>query len=492
MQLPPYLPDFIPENGISEEKGKQDKIEIEIEGFTAWGANTDEIDSILTYMGLPPPVYDGNKRTRIRQNHGDVYGWLFNTIDTGEWKTERTVEIRKTRLEIEPEQPGGEAPPPMQPPLFTGNCKWSVVEDAEQPPTPWKMTGKLDLSINPTRFMLHRPKDESLPKGILKRNVIRFGGEAPNDKNDNFLPLAGSFRVAPTPQEWQESVSRYLKKIVQSVGGELERVCEYALNPRKINELTFNVKRVETYWEFAVEDPGSLLRDLEEHIRTFSSRYRGLRTYDTVNSGIDWDKAFLEIQTATGEWLKIYAKTGRRIRIEVVHRLTGEERFQFPRTYAIIGQAHRSNKHKFDSEEEVISFLERLRERAAMVVNEFLCHVAEQTRVISSPVSSGQALLDIAWALQPHREAAYPLIALLIHNQCISMASWPEAWQKALRSLRQKGIIEMIEDRKVYRITAHYRSALAQLKKLGCFPVLEKKEVRVQHRVTPVQQQETA
>lgn len=498
MQLPPpYLPEFIPQSGITEEKGKQDKIEIEIEGFQAWGANTDEIDAILNYLGAPPPVYQGNKRTRTRQNHGINYGWIFNTIDTRKWNAERTVQIRKTPLKIE--QSGKETPSLIPPPLFSGFCKWTVEEDADKPLTPLKLTGKLVLSINPTRFLLHRPKDENLPKGILKRNARPHSiDEASYDKEDNWLPISGTYRVTPTPEEWQEGLSRYLKKIVQSVGNELKRACSQVGNDCKIDALKFNVKKVETYWEFASEDSTGLVRDLEMHIRTFSRNYRGMRTYDTVNSGIDGDMPILEIQTAIGEWLKIYAKTKRRIRIEVTHLLTGDERFQFPREYASIGEAHRSNQHTFSSKAGVLSFLDRLRERAAKVVDKFLRHVAEQSRVISSPVSSDQALLDIAWALQNYRNAARPITSLLINNQCISMAQWPDAWQRAIDSLREKGIIRMVEDQKVYRIADRYRSAVAQLKKLGCFPVLENKpappqangglnsegnKVRVRHRV---------
>ena len=82
----------------------------------------------------------------------------------------------------------------------------------------------------------------------------------------------------------------------------------------------------------------------------------------------------------------------------------------------------------------------------------------------------------------------YSLTSLLINNQCISMARWPDSVQRGLDSLIQQGIIRKVENRKVYLVTSRYRPALEELKKLGCFPILKeketpKREVRVGHQV---------
>jgi len=482
MQLPSYLPIFLTESEVLPETGKQDKIEIEINGWTAWGSDEEQIDCILKFLGAPPPVYQGKKRTRTRQNHGNAYGWIFNTINTSKLQAERTVDIRKTQLEIEHTSAG--APPPIAPPLFSGKCKWKVADAGGV--TPWKLIGKLDLSINPTRFVRHRPAVENLPKGIQARESIFQDpyGEVALDGNDNWLPLSGRLQAAAIPEKWQHHISRYLNGIVEAVRSEIERVCVQHLNQCDTGSLIFNVKRVETYWEWISPDPVLLIRDLERYFRTFSGRYRGKRTYEATESGINVNMPILQIQIGSGEWLKVYAKTNHRIRIEITHKLTGRDRFQFPRQRNSAGQSHRPSTHAFKSTSDVLLFFDRLRTRAAKIVNDFLRHIASQAKIASSHISGYDALLNIAYALSSNHTAAFTLTSLLINHGCVSMARWPEHISHAITALRSHGIIEPVAKRRVYVVTEPYRHALEMLCEHASFPILIAKG-RTRRRNTP-------
>ena len=479
--LPPYLPTFALDALVLPETGKQDKIELRIGKWTAYASNQEDVHGIYSRLGPPPPIYDQHgRRTRLRQNHGNAYGWIFNSIDTREWFWKRTVNIRKLPLDIEGEQ--AESPSVLPPPLFKGSCEWRTAPgEGEQ----IFLTGTLDLILNPTRFVRHQSVLNNTPSGFQKRNETRlppFQEWPLKPGDDNWFPLWGRLYSRLGPEQWRNHLHRYLRGVEDAFQVELERVCAAFTIPHERTERSYSVKSVESYWEWLSPDPLKIVEDLIPHARTFSSRFRGERVYNVdADNGESGDVRILRIEHAPGEWLKIYAKTNRRIRFEVIHTLTGANRFQFPRELDAQGTVRRLSGHTFNSQAGVHRLFDRLRTRAATVVNAFLQHVAHQAQIVPSHISAYNALLNVVRAMPNDFPSAVTLTSLLIHSGGITPGG-DDAKIQAIDALRALGVIEPSLNRKRYVPTAAYRHAFQMLRAHANFPILT---ARVRRRNPP-------
>lgn len=457
---------------VTPDTGRQDKVEISI---GCWNIPVvhehEDVFFILTRLGAPPPVYEGATRTRTREEHGEAYGWIFNTIDPNLPKKRYPVDVRKEPLTIEGRLER------VAPPLFSGKCEWTVKENAGD--YPYVLKGRLHLEINPTRFLRHRPIAKPLPRGVQKHLSLPSprDGEVCFDGNDNWFPLSREIHKQITPEKWNGQLSRYLEAIEQSFQDELERVCAresstIASTPI-VRSPEYSIGRVETYWEWLSRDTITMVKSLEPFLATFSGRFKGKRTYEAIETFQEGDMVILRVQTAPGELLKIYAKTDKRIRIEVQHQLSGKNRFQFPRERNRVGKIHRSSSHQFTSPEAAIKFFDRLRTRAAGIVNSFLKHVSQRAEVVPSHISGHTALLHIVDALPRDYPGTIGLLSLLINFGCATAhRNPPEHHRRALKSLYDNGILELVPKRRVYVVTESYRHALEMLKKHASFSLL--------------------
>lgn len=470
---------FSPKALVKAENGKQDKVEYSARFLRVLAAHRDDILWVLTRLGAPPPVYkrskDGGKerRTRIREEHQGGYGWIFNGVATNHWSNRRMVEIRKSPLLIE--RGAGKRPKPIQPPLFAGECDWFIKKQGEE----LSLSGTLNLFANPTRFVRHHPLAADLPEGMQARNLDEPpDGERAFDNQDNWFPLSPELYAQLTPEQWGRHLARYFGGIEEAVESEFERVCFPKLLARPRVRRFYNVQKVETLWEWLSPDPLKLIADLEPHARTFSSRRRGERIYKTeVDNESSGDVRILRIETAPGEWLKIYAKTNRRIRMEVVHTLAGRNGFKFPRERDAEGTVRRPSSHTCNSLQGMLGIFDRLRTRAATVVNDFLRHVADQSEIVPSHVSAYHALLDIAHAIPNDLPMALEFASLLIHGGCIEPGG-AEKKRQTLKALRAKGIIEPTRNGNNYVPTADYRHAFKMLREHASFSILIERATR--------------
>jgi len=460
---PSFLPVF-DLSTVSPETGRQDKVEISLGTWSIPVTHEeDDVFFILTRLGAPPPV---NRNTRTREEHGEGYGWIFNTVNPNFPKKRYLVDIRKEPLSIEGRTER------VAPPLFSGKCDWSVRQNEGD--YPFVLTGKLRLSVNPTKFLRHRAVAIPLPRGVQEHLSLPApcDGEVCLDNNDNWFPLSRELQKHITPEKWSGQVSRFLEGIESAFQSELERVCAHDCTPIVRNP-EYSIGRVETYWEWLSPDPSLMVRSLEPYLMTFSQRFRGKRTYEATESFQEGDMAFLRIQTAPGEWLKIYAKTNRRIRIEIQHELRGDNRFQFPRERNRDGTTSRSSRHQFTTREKALQFLERLRRRAAELVNSFLKHVSRQATLVPSHISGYTALLHILDAIPKDYPGTVSLVSLLINFGAVSAyRNAPEHYRQVIESLRAKGILELVPKRRAYLVTEPYRYALEMLRKHSSFSLL--------------------
>lgn len=471
LQPPTRLPLFSLDTQVLPRAGKQDKIEIDIGSWAATVADREQATDILLRMGPPPPIYRNGRRTAIRANHGSAFGWMFNALSLNEWKKKRESHIRLTPLVIESceDDPVRIDRRTIPPPIFKGVCHWRAVEASGEPIT---LKASLSLSLNPTRFVRHHSGLRPFPEcARMGTPVASVGGEyAYREEEDNWLPLNRRLLLSTNPERWFRQVGRYFSIVEQAFEHELARVCDAQYIPWQRANSSYNVKVVETYWEWLSPDPRKVVEDLLPFVKTFSSRFRGERTYDNEESGDEGATRILRIQTAPGEWLKIYAKTNLRIRIEVAHKLAGKnDRFQFPRETDTQGVVRRISAHTFNSHSGVRRLLERLQTRAATMVNQFLTHAGRQARIVPSHLSAYMAVFHFARATVDQRIPSMQLLSELIHTGGITSGG-PEERRETIESLLDAGIIESSR-RGMYVPTDAYRAAFRALKAHGDFPI---------------------
>jgi len=470
----------------------QDRIEMDVGTWIAVAANREEVNQIFNRIGPPPTV---SKGSRLREDHGNAYGWLFNSMNLNSWQPKRKADVRMSKLEIKQNDGGRRSIPP---PLFEGSCEWKIDESAaptDEPEVPQESSetpgletherpvvirGKLKLVLNPTRFFRHRFVARELPEGMQERHIPSSREhERSFDGTDNWLLLKGRSLSSLTSERWRQHVSRYFTAVEEAFGQELSRVCAPLQIHNERGDRDYNVKEVETYWEWFSPNPLKVVDDLVPLLRTFSRRFQGERTYEPLEQVNDEGLRILRIQTAPGEWLKIYAKTNLRIRIEVTHKFKkGKDRFQFPREADTQGNIRRTSAHTFDSLQGVQQFFSRLQTRAAHMVNQFLTHVSEHAEIVPSHICAYDALFKMARAIPNDYATAFSLLSLLLHEGGIP-AGGDEAKQQAIDSLRAFGVIEP-SGRRMYVPTAAYRHAFQTLRGHANFTLLTER-VRTQN-----------
>lgn len=466
--VPPtnLLPRFTFTQRVDFNTGRQDKIQIAIEGWQVVGSTEAAILDFYTSLGSPPPVaYRGRG---VRQDLGIMYGWLFNSPSAAPWGNgKKTLTVRSGTLQIE-----GEPPTFIHRPLFSGRCEWTPVSGPRFP----TVKARLALDINPTRFLRHHPFDAEGGAGMQERELpLTIHGEASFDREDNFLPLSGRLWSQVKPGRWLRQVLRYIQKIEQVFADELVRGLELegtSLNP--LERPHYSVGYVETYWEWLSDDPLRLVHDLAPLVRSFARRPSRQRNYEYEQHELDQDMAIVSFEYSPGELVKIYAKTNYRIRIEVCHRFNGRTgRFQFPAVTGEGRSAARSREHTFDSLVGVMTLFERLRERSSTIVNELLAHFEAHGSIPESHFSAYHLIAVITHHLAiPSRarageivptNAARTILSMLVNNGSLAAGGEQPAVREGIRRLAQFSVLQR-NSRGRYVVTEPFRHALATLR----------------------------
>jgi len=421
--LPEFSLDYLPQI----DHAREDKISIDIGGWFV-NCQPSTIRSIRAALGQPP----ANSETP------EHYGWLFqqpnHNNDTEPMKVRHFS--RGTILTV---NNASNAPYP----LFTGTLKTSVVSTPQTRVATRRYKFNARLYLNPLRYARHqfavrpanivRAGSEMLCHGFSPQAA---GGELPLDREirDNFLPMAGRmFQIANDPTQWHGRVVGYLRSVRNVLGSELRRAVqqngaqlEYPHMPRTGTPVTkFNVREVEITFDFRHEDPLGQIHALEPSLRILSSRTTR-RDYGLPANGsvrdlncISWTFHFRR-----GIAVKLYAKTTRRIRLEICYDLS-----------------ERDGRHTFQSLAGVFRFLHNLRQDALTHVADFFARL----RALSPPdldLTSPLGFLREWFATIPKKSQNIgpDLLLILVHNLQICLAD-NDPMRSAVLALRRRGLL---------------------------------------------------
>lgn len=307
---------------VAEATGKQDKIELALGDWRVRGSE-ERVTRFLDLLGSEPfaratPAVAGLEGGPLRPDS------LF------------TRHSGSQRYEVEMRVRGGGRGSVRSPgaPLFSGRL--SAVRERVNGANGEAIEGrrlKLDLSINPTRYVVHQPLPGrnpyvppdtwGAPSLATRRTPLRTPHEASLDAKDNVL-LGPRTQAFARPDVWPAHLLRYWEGILDQLNAEFLRAAEGA-DVDLSREPYLNLRSAETYWEFAAEDPIALVREMEPvltalgieaSVREFATYPDGLAQREFVGNSLS-----IRVLLSTGVMLRVYAKTTRRIRFEVHHNL---------------------------------------------------------------------------------------------------------------------------------------------------------------------------
>lgn len=287
---------------------------------------------------------------------------------------------------------------------------------------------------------------------MYRRSTVRATRlETILDANDNVL-LTGAAQAHGQPEAWPLHLRRYWGGVIQEIdaafmgaaarsGGAVQRVAE-----------NLNLRTVETYWEFASDDPTALVKELEPHVLEIGGSAEA-RTFDYEHgervTGRERNARSVVARLRPGTRLKLYAKTTGRVRFEIAHDLTK------------LTSNHRV-AHTGSSDADLLGWLERLAAQAAVDVNAVLERLERLTFFPPNSLPPYNLVMRISEAL-PDRAAAEAALSLIVNNGAIRLAPG-DPLRPMAEALERYAVLVRTERTTTFVVAPIFRQAVAELR----------------------------
>ncbi len=458
------LPPFSLLTKVTAETAKQDHIHVTL-GEWIINGSTEDKDALRNRMGAPlVDVRNGDAESVMA-----AWGRIFKRPQRPPGASRPPVGIRRRALQFG----SGE---PIPPPLFSGNWTFNSYYRADEEERPTHT--RLKLHLNPTRYARYQPfqpiprsEPGSLwpePRLFAFHGAAEVNGEIVLNNNDNWIPDTKRMALFTNPARWGRHLRTYLNAVPALFEAELNRL--NAITPLITWECaeSLNLHSAETYWEFASENPTALVASLRKLLNSFTKRRREANLFrQDCDSKIDHNSLSLRAEINPGRDIQIYAKTNRRVRIEVVHTFTGGE-----------SEGHRlEGGHTANSWDRLPMMIESLAKDAAELVNRLFEHFRNQSGIIPAHIPAYQLLYEIG-QYSCDLGVGRLIASLLVHNQCHAAGGGGKKMQGALQRLSGAGVLEHDAKTGNYTVSAPYRHALRRLQENGNFSLLTFRERR--------------
>ncbi|HWB06273.1 MAG TPA: hypothetical protein VG796_24835 [Verrucomicrobiales bacterium] len=167
----------------------------------------------------------------------------------------------------------------------------------------------------------------------------------------------------------------------------------------------------------------------------------------------------LSIEVKAGVFLRIYAKTNRRVRFEVSYDLTKNAA---PLKRALPDGATTQSRTA-GNDAQLVTLLLMLRPNAARIVNRALAHMSGKNSLAPSHINETMLLLKIGRIVK-NDAVAVPIAELLRTRGAIAPDGLPREMQNAIRRLKDEGILRFNADTSVYEPAGDYAHAVRILR----------------------------
>jgi hypothetical protein len=441
-QLPAFSFDAV----VTPQQGRQDKMEIILPWGTLEGCQSG-IDGVRQALGSAAMT----GRSQLTQSDLQGSGWIFNRPQqTRTARKPLTIRQRPCILS------DGDI---LTAPLFSGGLSFSnYYRGSQSSATSAKL--RLSLNLNPTRFAHHqRPRfgaDGSAmiepPQLTFRHRALpaSFRGEMPLHECDNWIPDGQRYAHFFQASFWPRFVQNYVTGTLDVIRAEMDRASQaHDVYWTEGETSPLSLRYVETYWEFVTPDPLKAVSDCECLLRAYTENPTRKRFFKTVAEGtVVHNSRSFTVSVQTGVDLVIYAKTNRRVRVEVRHSLS--------ESASVIGGSYMAG-----SVQKLCRWLRVIQADAAKIVNQAFQFMRGRNTFPQDSVSVGQFLFDMVGAVGKW-EGAGALLSMLLHNGKIVTDAH---LRPHVHALRDAGIIKAQRKnrQRCYIIAERYKRALELL-----------------------------
>lgn len=476
-RLKPFSLDAV----FSPEKGREDKIVMML-GYWDVEADSVEFDVFQDHLSGPPMDCE---ELAFSEDDLPEHGWLFcRPADRGRYRNQ--LKIRKQAL-WHPEKKKV-----YRSPLCAGWIQFKRIPNELRTKFPQGRRLQLHLSLNLLRFIRHQPKkpipinENDWPPSpritARKEDRSSFKSEVSFDGEDNWLPDEKIWNSSSTPQKCREHLRQYVDKIMAVFCRNLKRASKVAgVENLKRTEKYHSLKSLEVAWEFASDNP---LLDAAElgrlAVRAASRSKERHYQFKMGETGRRINSTSFSVSLAEDIELRIYAKTNKRIRFEVVQNnlwkkwspLLREARLRRIQQKGI----YRSSAEAFEqsrSLDVMMLILEELRRKAAGELNSFMVEMRNQKQEASRSRPLIDLLGEISSAIpeglasEEHASIMRGLLLLLCHGRKIVGGLQKTAGLAATQKrLKKRGVIAWSMKRRAYMLAPHFAGAADCLESL--------------------------
>jgi len=440
-----YLPLLNFSEHVTASAARQDKIQLTFQHGLAVDSPGD-IARFLEYLG-PLPRNSGQD--------AETYGRIFNQPTRGE--PPFAIQLIRQRQTARPQ--------PYPVPLFEGHL------EIENPRRDTNALGEsvwefqTILSINPTRFLRH----QELPRRAVlygEEPVFEydlFRAETPPDTLDeyslqretdryyvdNWIPDSRFWARFASQQFWPTHLAGYLCGVEREIQRDIDRAAQNQTVVIVRPDRPFSLSTVETYFEFYWDGPIGMVMALKLVLEEFVNELRAdsypvaQLTHERIENS-----QCLTVQMGVGITLKIYAKTNRRIRFEITHRLNGDVPYRL-----------NSGRHTFAQMGDIQEALAELAGDAATRLNRVFDFINTSASFSGPQKSVIQFITEITSACN-NAGMASELLELLRWNRSINArrgASVNAVFGNVLEKLVNKNVL--LRGRSRYSVAPAYQAA---------------------------------
>lgn len=436
---PTPVPNYFTDLTFDAQSAKQDRILLDIRGWALEGT-LDQFNQFSLALSGELDFPEGTRR---------LFNTRSGTVSWPKWKIAGGEREGGTRL-----RDGT--------PLFSGSLggRSSVHPVAR---SVWHLHAK--LALNPTRWLRSQPYikvDAANVEEWRQSPVLMFASEA-GLRFDGEKSLRRGTNVIIGPRReamarsylWPMQLDRYHEAVLATLNDALVAAAAKSGMALRQSELTYSLREIETYWEFKTERPIDEVLNVEMPLRALASkshvRWRKLapEALGTVEVGTADNSPVLRLKLSAGTEARIYAKTTRRVRFEVV-RKTKQRRESFTAV----------------SPDRFAHWVDDASSHAATALTNLWAAYEEMAAKSSSKSFPRYRLVADIISYLDGKGAAWQIVAQLAQNgRLVRYEGSPHAVH--IDRLKAQHVIELAMSSgrdQIYHVTAPYQSGLAAIR----------------------------
>ena len=451
---------FTFETKFSASDAREDKVDLELSGWEVVGLENEGIEHVFKdYMSSPPA---GSEYLAWKAGkEAALYGWFFLRPHLDSKSKDRNKLLIRKQVLIHPQDRRRH-----EAPLCAGHCLF--YRDRKSRLMPIHLA-KLRLSLNVQRFTRHQYQSDDPTKlqdrlQRCRKKRSAYGDEFALDGEDNWLPQGSAWASAHK----SEHLAGCVHLIARELERDLERACTSSTGLEQIGDEwasigwereneSYRLQKVETLWEFPSENPIGDVLQIGAKLMHFNRDGAIAREFSRVRNS----PCFV-VPIGEDVELKLYAKTNRRIRFEVVQSNLGRRRGELLAEAGILANKDEEWKRPFA---EIPKVMKAIRARAAAHINQVMDEIRGVKIAPVKACSVVKLLSEVSAAVfaSPFMSRRHSDLQTLLFCLCYQRGYRGQIKKGplsiALSTLEKRGVLTFDRPRQFYKLAKDYEGA---------------------------------